>query len=371
MHSATCFADDIRRIGREVTRDDHVARRGSLGLWRDSTVAVVGFQAIFWWLMFGERGAIALLVAALALGVLLAGALMQVFHGAVHQRRKMLVLIVGVGAPTALAVNWWRWKHVMSHHGHTNTGADDDLDVVGLFRLSPQRPWRPVHRFQPVLVPLMYPLLHLGMVGNGVRFAFTGRVCGLRNAQTRRWPAGTAQDLVMQLGPATAYVVIASVVHGVMATFFVVAAVSGVIGLVLSLVFVVEHTVASTRFVAEPGADWFAHQVRSSADAATHRRAFTWYVGGLNHHVEHHLFPKVPTAELPRLRARVSEACAAHGIQRVEYHTWGAAWRDHHRHLRVLARQPAPTVVSSISGPLSNHERAAASPAVTASENVP
>ncbi len=366
LDAGSSFADDIRRIGREVAGDPAVSRRAHRYLWFHGVVAVVGFQSVYWWLMVGARSSLSVSAAAVVLGLVVAGMLMQVDHGASHQRLNAFVYVTKGLVPSALGVAWWIRKHVTSHHGHANTVRDDDLDVIGLLRLSPQRPWRPVHRLQPVLAPLMYPLLHVGMVGKSVKFAFTGQVCGLRPIESGLlW---REQCLGIQLGPAAFYLTVSSIVHGVAVTFVVAAIISGVIGTVLSLVFVVEHTVASTRFDDEPHPDWFIHQVLSAADAATDRRTFTWYVGALNHHVEHHLFPRLPMSELPRIRSRVRAACAANGLTHIEYRTWSSAWLDHHRHLRSLARQPAEA--PDAAQPCSSHSCAAADPAATASENV-
>ena len=39
--------------------------------------------------------------------------------------------------------------------------------------------------------------------------------------------------------------------------------------------------------------DWATNQVLNTVNFATNNKLFTWFVGGLNHQVEHHLFPNI------------------------------------------------------------------------------
>ena len=53
--------------------------------------------------------------------------------------------------------------------------------------------------------------------------------------------------------------------------------------------------------------DWSVHQLHTTSDFARHNKFITWYVGGLNFQIEHHLFPKVPTIKLPQLAERIKK----------------------------------------------------------------
>lgn len=43
-------------------------------------------------------------------------------------------------------------------------------------------------------------------------------------------------------------------------------------------------------------------------------RAMTWAMGGLNHQIEHHVFPRMPSVNLRRARPIVRDFCAEHGL---------------------------------------------------------
>ena len=82
-------------------------------------------------------------------------------------------------------------------------------------------------------------------------------------------------------------------------------------------------------------------QVRTTVDFARGSRLATWYLGGLNLQVEHHLFPKVCHLHYPRLAPVVEQTAAEHGIAYHAHESIGAALASHWRWLRRMGRAPA------------------------------
>ena len=71
-----------------------------------------------------------------------------------------------------------------------------------------------------------------------------------------------------------------------------------VTGLTLACIFQPAHVLEDLQFAqAEVGGnmddDTLSHQLKSTANFGTGSRVFTWLCGGLNHQIEHHLFPNV------------------------------------------------------------------------------
>jgi linoleoyl-CoA desaturase len=89
-----------------------------------------------------------------------------------------------------------------------------------------------------------------------------------------------------------------------------------------------------------PGS-FMREQLRATANFACDQPAVAWLCGGLNHQVEHHLFPQVCSVHYPALRSRVRAVCARHGVAYREAPTVRAAFVSHFRHLRALGRPPA------------------------------
>ena len=82
-----------------------------------------------------------------------------------------------------------------------------------------------------------------------------------------------------------------------------------------------------------------AHQLETSVDFARDNRVLTWYLGGLNFQVEHHLFPKTCHIHYPAISPIVEATCRAHGISHRSHRTMRGAFRSHVRWLKRMGRK--------------------------------
>ena len=123
---------------------------------------------------------------------------------------------------------------------------------------------------------------------------------------------------------------------GEVAALYAIAAV--VAGGTIAVVFQLAHCVDEAEFPATAEGSFAAHQLATTVDFAPRNRLLTWYVGGLNYQVEHHLFPRVSHRHYPAIAAIVDEVASRHGIRHRVLPTVGAALAAHYRHLRSLAR---------------------------------
>jgi linoleoyl-CoA desaturase len=120
-----------------------------------------------------------------------------------------------------------------------------------------------------------------------------------------------------------------------------------VLGVVLSTVFQLAHTVPEAEFHAASDvggrlpAGWAEHQVRATVDFAPSSRVLAWYLGGLNFQIEHHLFAGVCHVNYPALAAVVEETCRQHGVPYRVHRTLLKAIAAHQRHLRRLGHDSA------------------------------
>src|SRR5205085_9810631 len=56
----------------------------------------------------------------------------------------------------------WRIQHNVLHHTYTNVeGLDEDIDTMGLLRLSPTQPKRWYHRYQHIYAWFLYMIMTL------------------------------------------------------------------------------------------------------------------------------------------------------------------------------------------------------------------
>jgi linoleoyl-CoA desaturase len=258
-----------------------------------------------------------------------------------------------------MGANGYMWKltHNVIHHTYTNIdGADDDLEVSPLLRLSPGTEWKPVHRFQHVYGFLAYSLSTLNWVFvKDYRYFLRRRLGPFRN---RTHPSREVVGLFGWKAFYYAYTIVIPILvlrpvwwQFLLAylTFHLTA------GIILGVVFQLAHVVEETTYPL-PGSDgrmdreWAMHQMETTSDFATGSRWLSWYVGGLNFQVEHHLFPKVCSVHYPAIREIVREVAREHSVSYHCHPTLGAAIRSHYSALARLGKAPgAPLTAAPVS----------------------
>ncbi len=87
--------------------------------------------------------------------------------------------------------------------------------------------------------------------------------------------------------------------------------------------------------------EWAVHQLETCVDFAPENRLITWFVGGLNYQVEHHLFPRICHIHYPALSRIVAEVAGRHGLRYRSLATFADALASHFDHLRILGRPGA------------------------------
>jgi linoleoyl-CoA desaturase len=302
-------------------------------------------------LVFFASGLPAGILGAVSLGLAMAGVGFNVQHdgnhGAYSSRpwiNKVMSLTLDLMGGTAY---FWKFKHNIAHHTHTNVHLhDDDINLGMLGRLSPHQRWYRHHRLQPVYVWLLYALMAIEWQVSGEFRNLFGRT-SIGRTRVPRLPASEKvifwAGKVLFFGLAFAVPLwmhpIGSVLGG-----YLLAAVT--LGLVLATVFQLAHCSEAAQFrsttdqspsVPRP---WAEHQVETTVDFARNSRWLSWYLGGLNFQIEHHLFPRICHVHYPALAPLVEEICRQHGVRYFAYPTLRAAFASHVRWLARMARPP-------------------------------
>jgi linoleoyl-CoA desaturase len=93
----------------------------------------------------------------------------------------------------------------------------------------------------------------------------------------------------------------------------------------------------STRHARGAPQDWLTFQMETSKNFLLRGLART-ICGGLDRHIEHHLWPHLPPLRLHAMSPRVKALCAEHGVQYVEYPSLRATLKDSVSYLHSLSR---------------------------------
>ncbi|HEY2832643.1 MAG TPA: acyl-CoA desaturase [Sporichthyaceae bacterium] len=202
---------------------------------------------------------------------------------------------------TGFSSRWWADKHA-KHHGNPNlVGEDPDVDPGALIWTKEQAGARRGGRFgvwtARYQAELLFPLLLLE--------AINLRVTGLQAVRRPR-------ELVLQVTHLIVYLGGLLLVLGPGRAAVFIAIHQALVGLHLGVAFVPGHTgmpmpPTNSRW------DFLRKQVLTTRNvrggAATH-----WFMGGLNHQIEHHLFPSMPRSNLRSAGALVRAHCAEVGV---------------------------------------------------------
>lgn len=81
---------------------------------------------------------------------------------------------------------------------------------------------------------------------------------------------------------------------------------------------------------------WAAHQLKTTCDFARSNKFLSWYCGGLNHQIEHHLFPQYCHVHYTALAPIVKKTAEEFGLPYYDYKTFGDALGSHFNMLKVL-----------------------------------
>ena len=135
--------------------------------------------------------------------------------------------------------------------------------------------------------------------------------------------------------------------HSVWAVLPIYAIASAISGLVLGLIFSLAHMSKEAAFpVPDPENyqledEWMVHQVRTTVNFSKKNRFLSWYVGGLNFQIEHHLFPKISHVHYPAISDIVESVCKEYNVPYFSHDSIFIGIRSHFRLLKKLG-SPTP-----------------------------
>ncbi len=345
------FQTELRRRVEESFKTAGRPQRDCWQIYLKAAVILVSFVALYVLLVFFAQNWWQGLILAVLLGLATGGIGFNIQHDGGHRAFSRREWVNRVMASTLDVIGGssyvWRWKHAVIHHTYVNIpGYDTDIDVGGLACLSPHHPRHAFHRWQHLYIWPFYGMLTVKWhLINDFRYIITGRVGPHHFPRPRGW------ELVVFIGGKVVFASLAFAVpmlfHPVWVVLFYYAVAALVLGMAMSLVFQVPHVVEHSDFpLPLPGTErmetpWAVHQVRVTTDFNRHNPVVTWALGGLNLHMEHHLFPTISHVNYPAISDIVKETCREFGVEYKEHKSFTEGVVSHFRWLRQMGRPVA------------------------------
>lgn len=329
------------------------------GDWRlfSKTIILIGSAiAVYYCLIMVHMTFLPALLLAALLGYLFACIGFAVMHDANHgsySPNQKLNDLIGLSANAMGASSYfWKQKHNIIHHTYTNIdGLDDDIAKSPVIRQCESQKWVPAHRLQHIYLPFIYSLSSIfWILFMDFTKYFTHKIY-----RTDAWKMTLKNHVIFWLTKihyAAFFIIIPIMVwgwQGWLPGFFVF---NAVMGLTLSLVFQLAHVVENTEFEHIPldeskhiDSAWAEFQLRTTANFAMANKVISWFVGGLNYQIEHHLFPRVSHIHYPAISKIVQEKCTKFNLPYNQYTTMSEALASHFRVMRQLGEKPAKNVI--------------------------
>ena len=214
----------------------------------------------------------------------------------------------------------WKAEHQYSHHSRPNVlGKDNDCQIgTPLLRFHPGLPHRPIHRIQ---VPGLAIGISIGLIKwifTDFKYAIRGRATHINLHFNRsEWTRMIAFKSLWMVMHVVVPIIVLGPLHALLATFVMLA----VGAYYMEGIFIVNHL--QRGLVPDNDVHWAVQQVQGSANWSAGSHVANYISGGLNHQIEHHLFPSMSIYLYPTIAPVVRETCEEFGL---EYRDFSGFW---------------------------------------------
>ena len=243
----------------------------------------------------------------------------------------------------------WKLQHNILHHTYTNvTGMDDDIAPKPALRLSPHDNQNFSHRFQWIHAFVLYGLTTLFWVTakDFIQYA-RYKKNNVSSASDNQHRLILFKIILLKIVYFSVFLVVPvlllSIPFAQVLTGFII--MHFIAGLVLTVIFQLAHSLEGTHHpIPKNGVlenDWAIHQMSTTMNFSPDNKFLSWYVGGLNYQVEHHLFPRISHVHYPAISKIVRNTAEEYNIPYLQHSTLGKAIAAHIYFLKKLGKVPS------------------------------
>ncbi len=335
-------------------KENNIKRTGDWRIWLKTIIMFTLFVTPYVLILTLDVPVWAHLLLTVLMGIAMAGIGMNVMHDGNHgafSNKPWINRLMG-SSIYILAGNVYNWQvqHNVLHHTYTNIhGHDEDLEAGRILRFSKHSDWQKHHKFQHYYSVLLYGLLT-------INWAITTDFQQMRRYMKRKLSYGKFPNPFVNWSKLVIskilYVAIWIVIPitftdlswwAILLGFFIMHYVAG---LILSVVFQLAHVMdeAEMPLPSEDGKmknTWAIHQLKTTVNFGAKSKIINWYTGGLNHQVEHHIFPNISHVHYNKIGEIVKKTAQEFNLPYNEYKTTRKAIIAHFSHLKQMGTNPA------------------------------
>ncbi len=241
----------------------------------------------------------------------------------------------------------WKIQHNVLHHTYTNIeGVDGDLDIGGMMRFSPEQKRHSIHRFQQYYAWFLYGLMTFSwMTTNDFKKMYKYYKQGLVTRQNKKMSVEMTRLILYKIFYFTYTLVLPLIFFDfawwqILIGFFIM---NYTASFILACIFQTAHVMETSNYQMPENnvipKDWAEHQILNTANYAQKSRLFSWYAGGLNFQIEHHLFPSISHVHYKKLSQIIEQTAKEFNLPYHSNQTFFGALKIHYNTLKILGRQ--------------------------------
>lgn len=342
----------VRERVRAYFKDNNISMHGNYKMYLKSVFMLALYFTPFILLLTVPMSLLTAMGMFFLIGVGEAGIGMSVMHDAVHRAYSSKIWVNKIMGSTMflLGSNTFNWKiqHNIMHHTYTNIyNYDPDISAAPIVRLSDHSELKRYHRYQQYYAFLLYGLMTFSRLFGDMFVLLEHN----RQGTTKQQNVNPTLEVIILALTKIIYLGIIFGLPLILTDFtfwqillgFTVMHVTA--GMIMSTVFQMAHVVEGTY---QPLPDehnvintgWGVHELRSTSDFGRNNGLLSWYIGGLDFQIEHHLFPHVCHIHYPKIATIVEQTTKEFGYYYNLKSSFFSALGSHYRRLKELGSQP-------------------------------
>ena len=272
-----------------------------------------------------------------------------IMHDTVHKsyvNRKFIdglleIPIIAIGVESEI----WKIEHNFLHHNYTNIeGLDQDIHPRYFFRFSKHQDRKWFHRFQHIYAIFFYGFLIIEWItikdfAKVIKYRKMDFITSNKKAYLLAVKILLKKTLFyitfllipLLVLPFPAYI-----------TFFLFLTMLAIAGIVMTIIFQTAHVVPVTKFINQTeettSENWHIHQIKTTCNFAHNNNLITYFFGGLNYQIEHHLFPDICHVHYPEISKIIHATIMEFDLPYHNYDTFTEAVSKHFSLLKTLGK---------------------------------
>ena len=334
-------------------RVNNIKRTGNWKVWLKTLIMFSLFLVPYALILTLDMALWLQFILVFVMGIGMAGVGMNVMHDGNHgsfSNKNWINKLMG-SSIYILAGNVYNWKvqHNVLHHTYTNIhGHDEDLDAGRILRFTKHAQWKWYHRFQHYYSILLYGLLT-------INWAITTDFVQMKRYMKRKLSYGEFPNPFINWST----LVVSKVIYlgiwillpililklswwKILIGFFLMHYTAG---LILSVIFQLAHIMDEAE-MPMPENDgslkntWAIHQLKTTVNFSPKNKFINWFTGGLNHQVEHHIFPNISHIHYGKIAEIVKKTAKEFNLPYNEFKTTRKAIIAHFNYLKLMGVKP-------------------------------